>query len=98
MGFAGFDSGFSLALPFLDKHGVMGSFLVDIWIARRFWIRVRWSQENPKGWCGDGFIRETLNWWVEIGNSSRDGEGILRHPSSVWFCDLMTVLGELTIS
>jgi len=30
-------------------------------------------------------------------NSSRDGEGIMRHPSSVWFCDLRTVLGEVMV-
>jgi hypothetical protein len=30
-------------------------------------------------------------------NSSRDGEGILRHPSLVWFCDLGTGLGEITV-
>jgi len=30
-------------------------------------------------------------------NSSRNGEGIMRHPSSVWFCDLRTSLSEIII-
>jgi len=31
-------------------------------------------------------------------NSSRDCEGILRHPSLVWFCDLRIGLGEITVA
>ena len=30
-------------------------------------------------------------------NSSRDGEGILRHPNLVWFYDLETRLGEIRV-
>jgi len=30
-------------------------------------------------------------------NSSRDGEGILRHIKSVWFCDLRARLGDITV-
>jgi len=50
MGFAKCDNGFSLALPFLNSHGVMGSFhLVEILIIEWFWNRVKWSQENFQG-------------------------------------------------
>jgi len=30
-------------------------------------------------------------------NSSRDGKGIMRHPISVWFCDLRNGLGEIMV-
>jgi len=30
-------------------------------------------------------------------NSSRDGEGILRRPSSIWFSDLRVGLGEMML-
>lgn len=30
-------------------------------------------------------------------NSSRDGEGILKHPNLVCFCDLEADLGEITV-
>ena len=43
------------------------------------------------------FSRKTSTIGRRQENSSRDGEGILRHPSSVSFCDLKSELGEITI-
>ena len=58
---------------------------------------MRKSHENVKAGGGDFFLQETLNGWVETANFLRDGEGILRHPISVWYCDLKTDLGDIMI-
>lgn len=34
--------------------------------------------------------------WIQE-MSLRDGEGIMRHPSSVWFCDHGTNLDKITV-
>ena len=85
MGFSKCDSGFILAFPFPDNHGVMEFFhLVEIWIVGWFWNWVRWSQENSQGprnpltgFCGIVVKIEGGDMKILQGFS----EEILRHPS-----------------
>ena len=42
------------------------------------------------------FWKPSIGGWRQE-KSSRDGEGILRHPSLIWFFDLGNGLGEITI-
>lgn len=72
--------------------------MFELWIYERLWIRVKLYQKNPKGWGVEIFFSwkpSTSGWRHE--NSSRDGQGIPRHPSLVWFCDLETILSEITV-
>ena len=42
------------------------------------------------------FEKPSTGGWREE-NSSRDGEGIMRHLILVWLCDLKTDLGEIMV-
>jgi len=59
---------------------------------------VTWSEEKSQG-LGVEMVfsmNPLKSGWIQE-KSSRDGEGILRHPSLVWFCYLRIGLGEITI-
>ena len=89
-----------LAFPchFLDSHVVMGFIL-------------GWALDSRKGLeSGEVVSKKSQDFVVEMvfsrnpsqgrwrqENSSRNGEGILRHPSLVWFCDLLTGFGEIAV-
>ena len=61
---------------------------------------MRWSQENSQR------LRNPLtdNGGIHKPEGGDDkilqgiGEEIIRHPSSIWFCDLNIGLGEVTVS
>lgn len=94
-----FENGFSLSFPFLDSHGVMGLFLgwaldclkvldPSMVVSRKsqgLGVEMVFSRKLSTG----GWRRE---------NSSRDGEGIMRHPSSIWFFDIRTSFSEMMYS
>ena len=96
--FSGFDSVFSLTFPFSDSHGVMGfnlGWALDCQKVLDLSEVVSW---NPQGIRMEMvfFEKPSIGGWRQE-NSSRDGEGILRNPSSVWFFDLGTSLGVITV-
>jgi len=95
---SGFDSGFNLAFPFRDSHGVMGFFLSCALDFRKVLDPGEVVSRKSQGMGVEMvFSRNpSIGGWRQE-NSSRDGEGILRHPILVWFCDLRTGLGEITI-
>ena len=75
------------------------SFLVELWIAGRFLDLGEVASGKSQGLRVEMvFSRKpsTCGWRQE--NYSRDGEGIMRYPSLIWFCDLGTRLGEIMIA
>ena len=63
--FQGLYSGFILAFPSSDRHGVMGFFLRLALDYSK--VLDLGDQENSKGWGGYDFLWESLNMCVEIG-------------------------------
>jgi len=71
------------------------SFSVELCIFRTFLDLGEVVSRKSQGLGVDSGKPSTSGWRHE--NSLRDGEGILRHPISVWFCDIGTSLGEIMV-
>lgn len=98
MGFSGFDSNSSFLSTSYIAMVRWDSFLVELWISRKFLKWVRWAQENSQG-LGVEMVfsrKPSIDGW-RLESSSRYGEEILRHLSLFWFCDILTGFGEINV-
>ena len=93
-----FKNHLNLPFPFMSSHVVMRLFLhwaMDCWKVLDLGAMVL-GKSQVLGVEMVFSVKPLISGWREE-NSSRYGEGTLRHPSLVWFCDLKTCLGEITI-
>lgn len=93
-----FDSGFSLAFLFPNSHGVLGLFLGVALDCRKVLDLGDVVLEKSQGLGVEMifFGKPSIGGWRQE-NSSRDSEGILRHPNLVWFYGLRISLGEIML-
>jgi len=88
----------TLSCPFLDSYGVMGFILGWALDCQKLLepseVVLGKSQVLGVEMVFSG--KSLISGWRQE-NSSRYGEGTPRHLSLVWFCDLKTCLGEITI-